>query len=168
MCIRDSLYAVPSPPEVSRTAAGLAADAVQSCLQIGGVGAADVDPLTTAGVHEPEADSVPPLAFETQLLGKGWVRTVGQVTDAGMTQGGEVNPDLVGAPGLEMDLDQGGRPESLDHLVVGDARFAAGQHRELVVVVGVAPDRSVDGALHRIGQSLDKRVVGLVDRALLE
>src|SRR5665811_853544 len=90
---RQSLYAVPSPPEVSRTAAGLAADAVQSGLQIGGVGAAEVDPLTAAGVHEPEADGVQPLAFETKLLGKRWVRAVGQVTDAGMTQGGEVNPD---------------------------------------------------------------------------
>ena len=109
-----------------------------------------------------------PLAFEAEPLGQGRVGTVGQVTDTGMAQGCEVHPDLVGAAGLEMDLHQRGRPERLDDLVVGDARLAAGQHRELVVVVGMAADRGVDRALQRIGQALDEGVVGLVDRALLE
>ncbi len=45
----------------------------------------------------------------------------------------------------------------------------AGVHdRELVVVAGVAADRRVDGADERVGQALHERVVGLVDRALLE
>ena len=115
----QSLYAVPSRPEVSRKAAGLAADAVQGGLQIVRVGAAEVDAFAGAGVYEPEADRVQPLTFESELLGHDGVRTVGQVTDAGMAQRREVNPDLVGSSGLEMDLHEGGRPEGLDDLVVG-------------------------------------------------
>src|SRR5450631_4712085 len=90
--------AVPCPSGRLGPDPGSAADAVQSGLQVLGVGAVEVDPLAAAGVLEAEPDRVQPLAFQAELLGQYRVRAVGQVPDAGMAQGGAVNPDLVGTP----------------------------------------------------------------------
>src|SRR5664280_1445981 len=129
----------------------LAADAVQRGLQILRVRAGEGDPLAAAGVLKPEPDRVKPLALQAEPLGQHGVRAVGQVPNAGMVERREVNPDLMSAPSLEVDLYERGGPKRLNDLVVRDARLAAGYHRELVVVVGVAPDRSVHGAVQRIG-----------------
>src|SRR5665647_1452892 len=145
-----------------------AADAVQRGLQILRVGASEVHPLAATGVLEAEPDRVQPLTFQTELLGQHRVRAIGQVSDAGMVKRGEVNPDLVSTPRLKVDLHERGEPERLNDLVVSDARLAGGYHRELVVVVGVTADRSIDSAVQGIRQALDKGVVRLVDRALLE
>src|ERR1035437_9382655 len=146
----------------------LPADALQRVLQILRVGAGEVDPLTAAGVLKPEPDRVQPLPLQAELLGQHWVRAVGHVAGTGMVKRREVNPDLVGTPSLKVYLHERGGPKRLNDLVVSDACLAAGYHRELVVVVGVAPDRSVDGAGQRVRQALNKRMVGLVDSTLLE
>ena len=77
-----------------------------------------------------------------------------------------MHPDLVGAAGLEVDLEQAGEPVRLERLVVGDAVLAVLLHRELPVGLRVPADRRVDGALERVGVALHQRVVGLVDRAV--
>ena len=71
-------------------------------------------------------------------------------------------------PGLQLDVEQGGRAERLDQVVVRDGRLALGRHRPLVVVLRVPADGRVDGAAHRVRVALDQRVVALVDRALPE
>src|SRR3546814_6140886 len=63
-----------------------------------------------------------------------------------------VHADLVGPPGLEVDVEQRGVPERLDRLVVRDAVTSAGDDRELVGAGGVPVDRRVDGAAHRVGE----------------
>ena len=79
-----------------------------------------------------------------------------------------MHPDLVRATGLEVDLEQAREPVGLEGLVVGDAVSAVAHHRELVVVVRVAPDRRVDRSAQRVRVALDQRVVGLVDGAVTE
>ena len=79
-----------------------------------------------------------------------------------------VHPDLVGATGLEVDLEQRGVAVGLDRLVVGDARLAGGDDGPAVLVLGVPVDGRVDRAAGRVHLALHERVVGLVDRALLE
>ena len=65
----------------------------------------------------------------------------------------------MGAPGLEVDLEERGEAVRLERLVVGDAVPAVGHHRELVVGPRVAPDRGVDGA-GRAGRGGPARVRG--------
>ena len=61
-----------------------------------------------------------------------------------------------------------GGAERLDQVVVRDGGLALGGHGPLVVVVGVAADRGVDGAAHRVRVALDQGVVALVDDPLAE
>ena len=117
-----------------------------------------------AGMREGQAAGVQPLPGQPQPLGQHRVGAVGQVADAGVPDRGHVHPDLVRAAGLEVDIEQRRGPERLDRLVVGDARAAAGDHRELVVGARVPADRGVDGAAARIRMALDERGVALVDR----
>ena len=109
-----------------------------------------------------------PLPAEAQLLGQGRVGAVGQVTDARVLQRGHVHADLVGAAGLELDVEQRRVPEGLDGVVVGDAVAASRHHRELVRRGGMPVDRGVDGAGHRVGMALHQCVVALVDGPLAE
>ena len=62
-----------------------------------------------------------PLALEADPPGQCRVGAVGEVADARVLERGHVHPDLVGAPGLEADLQQGGEAVRLEGLVVGDA-----------------------------------------------
>ena len=83
-------------------------------------------------------------------------------------QGGEVHPDLVGAPGFQLDVEQAGGLVRLDRVVVGDAVPTAFGDRELPVVSAVAADRRVDGSAGRVGVALHQSVIALLDVALLE
>ncbi len=143
-------------------------DDLEGVGQVVGVGRLVLDVLTGVGVLEPEAYGVQPLAGEPQALGEGRVGAVAEVADARVLEGGHVYPDLMGATGLEVDLQQAGEAVRLEGLVVSDAGPAAVEHRELVVGARVARDRGVDGALERVGVALDHRVVDLVDRAVAE
>ena len=100
----------------------LRADPVQGPLQVLGVGAGELHPAPVAGVLEAEPDGVQPLPGQTQPLGERGVGAVGQVADAGVAVGGHVHADLVGAAGLQLDVEQAGGAERLDEVVVGDAR----------------------------------------------
>ena len=71
-------------------------------------------------------------------------------------------------PGLEPDVEQAGRAERLDGLVMGDAVAPAGDDGEFVVGPRMAADRRVDRAARRIGMALHQRAVALVDLALAE
>ena len=79
-----------------------------------------------------------------------------------------VHPDLMGAAGLESDLEQRSAAERLHRLVVGHRVLAGGGHGELPRMGRMAPDRSVDRAGERIGMTLDDRVIDLLDLTLLE
>jgi len=76
-----------------------------------------------------------------------------------------MHADLVGAAGLEVDLEQAGVRERLEGLVVRDARLAAGDDGPAVVGRRVTVDRGVDRALEGIGVALDHREVHLLDGA---
>ena len=69
------------------------------------------------------------------------------------------------APGLEADLEQAGRPERLQRVVVRDARLATGDDRKAERRGRMPVDRRVDRAAQRIRMALDQRVVALVDVA---
>src|SRR5664279_895762 len=85
------------------TAVALPPYAVKRSLKIQRVGTGELDPFASAGVLKPEPDRMQPLALQAQPLGQHRVGAVGQVADTGMTQRGEVHPDLVGTPGLQVD-----------------------------------------------------------------
>ena len=104
----------------------------------------ELDPFAGGRVLEGQPAGVQPLPLETQARRQHRVGAVGQVTDARVPQGAEVHADLVGAPGLEMDLQQRPGAEGLEGLVVGHARFALGHDRPSVVVDRVTVDRGVD------------------------
>ena len=120
------------------------------------------------GCSKPSRTACSHCRLRPRRRGQRRVGAVGQVADARVPQRRHVHPDLVGAPGLQRDLQQAGRPVRLEGLVVGDARLAAGHDGPPVVVARVPVDRRVHGAAQRVRVALDQRVVGLVDRALLE
>src|SRR5215203_3982384 len=74
---------------------------------------------------EAEPGRVQPLPAEAQPGGQRRIGAVGQVPDQRVPDRGQVHPDLVGAAGLQLDVEQAGRPERLQGVVVGDARPAA-------------------------------------------
>ncbi len=96
------------------------------------------------------------------------VGPVGQVPHTRMSDGAHVHPDLMRASRLQVDEEQTRRTERLERLVVRHALFATGGNRPAPVILGVPPDRCVDGASARVGVSLDHGVVDLLDGSLLE
>ena len=140
-------------------------DSVERVLEVIGVGRLELDPVPRARVVEAQAHRVQPLPLQPEPLGQRRIGAVQQVADAGMVQGAQVDADLVGAPGLELDREQAREAVRLERVVVRDARPAVGPHGELEVVLGVPRDRCVDRAGVRIGVALHERVVRLVDRA---
>ncbi len=83
-----------------------------------------------------------------------------------MPQSAHVHADLVGATGLEVDLEQARGGERLQRVVVGDARPTTSHDGPTRVVGRVPVDRRVDRAARRVGVALYERVVDLVDAAL--
>src|SRR3954469_10006419 len=75
-----------------------------------------LDVLPRVGVLEAEAYGVQPLPLEADPPGERGVRAVGQVAHARVLERGHVDPDLVGAPGLEVDLEQAGEAVRLERL----------------------------------------------------
>ena len=85
------------------------------------------------GCSKPRRTACSHCRSRPEALGQGRVGAVGQVADAGVLQRRHVHPDLVGAPGLELHLQQAGEAVRLEGLVVGDAVLAVLAHRELPV-----------------------------------
>ncbi len=119
-------------------------------------------------MRERQPGRVQPLPGQAEPGGERRVRAIGEVADAGVADRRHVNPNLVGAPGLEADVEQAGSAEGLDRLVVRDAVTPARDDGELVVGAGMAADRGVDRPTRRVGMPLHQRPVALVDLALPE
>ena len=130
--------------------------------------AGQLEPLARARVVEPEPHGVQPLPRQPDARRQRRVRAVREVADAGVPRRREVHADLVRPAGLQVHLDQRGRGQHLEHLVVRDRRLAVRDDRELPVRARVPADRGVDGARRRLRVALHERVVDLLDRALLE
>ena len=64
----------------------------------------------SAGCGEGQPDGVQPLPGQPEPGGQRRVGAVGEVADARVPQRREVHPDLVGAAGLQLDVDAGWRP----------------------------------------------------------
>src|SRR3954471_4212664 len=97
-------------------------------------------------MSEGEAVSVKKLTLEAILV----LASIGGVARQGMTDRGEVGADLVGAAGLEADLDVALGGEQLEYLEVGArlARGGAGDGHAMALARGAA-DRRVDRARAR-------------------
>ena len=97
---------------------GLAVEAIE-----GGFGIERVD-VRRSSIHEQEDD----------VLGLGLeVRTINPVAHQRVTDMSQMDPDLVGAPGLQDDLGQARGPEGLERVVVRDRRAPPGHDREPAV-----------------------------------
>src|SRR3546814_14728911 len=80
-----------------------------------------------------------------------------------MTEFGEVNADLVSAPGLQATLEEADAAalEAAQDLVGGLGRAAAvAQHRHFLTIARAAADVAGDGALRRARQAPDAGPVG--------
>src|SRR5262249_51222887 len=117
------------------TASVCVTDDLQGVSEIVGVRRLVLDVLPRVRVleAEPGPGRVQPLPLEPDPPCERRVGAVGQVTDARVLERAHVHPDLVGAAGLEVDLQERGEPMGLEGLVVGHAVTALGHHRELVV-----------------------------------
>src|SRR6516162_3560 len=79
------------------------------------------------------------------------------VAEERMPDRGEVDADLMRAPGLEPAGDEARHRRAVaaavafEHLPMGDRRASAGAHRHLVAHAGMAADRLVDGPRGRSG-----------------
>ncbi len=109
-----------------------------------------------------------PLAFQAKLFRELGVGAVDEVTAARVMQRGEMHPDLMGAAGFQVHVEQAGGHEGFHGVVVGEAVPAVLGHRELPLAAAVTSDRRVDGPAGRIRMSLHQRVIALVDGALFE
>src|SRR3546814_12300605 len=88
-----------------------------------------------------------------------------------MTEFGEVNADLVSAPGLQATLEEADAAalEAAQDLVGGLGRAAAvAQHRHFLTIARAAADVAGDGALRRARQAPDEGPVGALDVARSE
>ena len=92
---------------------------------------------------------------------------VGVVAHDRVADGGEVHPDLVGAPGLERAAQQraAGVGPALDHLVAGARLLAPLADRHLRGGAGGAPERGVDQPGVGLGRTVHERQVDPLDVA---
>jgi hypothetical protein len=129
------------------------------------------------------------LAFGPEMAGLGLeMRAIDAVAQQGMADMGQVHPDLMGAPGLELagelrrDRLAVAADEGFLNLPVGDGLAAALAHRHFLPRIGMPVDRGIDAAAlpvrqvpyegdvaapHRagaavVGELLGQRFVGLV------
>src|SRR5690625_5283084 len=105
-------------------------------------------------MREGQADSVQPLAFQSDSLGKVRIGAVVQIAHTGMAERAHVDTNLVGTAGFQPDVEEARVSMGLDRAVMRDTLPAVGAHGELEVVLVVAGDGGVDGAGMRIGVPL--------------
>jgi len=82
---------------------------------------------------EGEAHRVQPLPMQAQPLGQDRIRTVEQVTHAGVPDRGHVDPDLMRPAGFQPNVGQAGAAERLDGVVMRHTGAAARHHGEPAV-----------------------------------
>src|SRR5262249_47913841 len=84
------------------------------------------------------------------------------VAEERMPDRGEVDADLMGAPGVELAGDQARHRRAIaaavafEHLPMGDRRAPARAHGHLVAHAGMAADRLVDGAARPLRHAPDE------------
>src|SRR5271163_5230449 len=104
-----------------------------------------------------------PLALQSELFRERRVCSIDEVAAARVMQGGEMDPNLMGATGFQMHVEQAGGGEGFQGVVVSEAVPAIFGDGELPLVAVVPTDRCVDRAAGRIRMSLHQRVIALVD-----
>lgn len=98
---------------------------------------------------------------------------VKRVADDGMFEGGKVHANLMRASGVELDFEKSGGTEFPENGPVcaggaGVGRFAGRARRHFDAAFGVAGDREFDPSFCAGEFPLNKREIGLLDRAGLE
>lgn len=96
----------PGEPGGYGAGSGLGSQPFQGLGEVGGVVAGESDAVARRGMVEGQGDGVQPLAGKAQPGGQGGVGPVQEITDTRVPQSGHVDPDLVGAPGLQIDVQQ--------------------------------------------------------------
>src|SRR5260370_37122424 len=95
---------------------------------------------------------------------------IDRVAEERMPDRGEVDADLMRAPGLEPAGNQTRHRRAIaaavafEHLPMGDRRAPAGAHRHLVADAGMAGDRLVDGAARTLRHAPHERQVAAARR----
>ena len=107
-------------------------------------GAVELHHLPGAGVEEPQAHRVEALTLEA---GNGLFGPVHRVPQDRMADVGHVDPDLMGAAGLQPALHIGKAGEPLQYLPMGYGGPAVCHHRHFLAVCGM----SADGRVHSAG-----------------
>ena len=123
-----------------------AAQDLEQVLDIVGGFDFDAEAQAGGGVVEGEEAGVQGLAVDEV----GGV-PVDRVADDGVAEGGHVHADLVGAPGDEVAIEQGGVEEALLDGVLGGGWFAAIDDGHAAGVGAVAPDGGLDAPLEGSG-----------------
>ena len=99
---------------------------------------------------------------------------IGGIADQRMAKMGEMNPDLMGAAGLQAAFDQGSQrprigPEYLQHPVTRARQLAAAsQDRHPLAVERTASDLAFDDPVGRARHAPDHRIVSTLDRVVGE
>jgi len=95
-------------------------------------------------------------------------RAIDRIARDGMTDGIEVDPDLVGPPGDEIELEQRPALEPLANAIASHGWATVRHDRHLRAVLRVAADRRLDAPGRRRDRALHECLVGLLDAARLE
>ena len=136
---------------------------IQRVLQIRRVARLDGRPHMGARMAEFQLHRMQPLAFEPQFLRYHRVRPVHRVSYQRMPDGREVDADLVGSSGFEVDFHQCGFAEAFEYIPMGDRFLAGGGHREAEIGDFRPPDWRFDGRLVFLEIALDERMIGFHD-----
>ena len=75
---------------------------------------------------------------------QGPARSIDFITSDRMANIGHVNPDLVGSPSLQLQLDQTIIPETFQDMETGQGWFPFGCHSLLLAVLVTPPNRRLD------------------------
>ncbi len=155
-----------SPPLVAHSSVWRSTS--RACCRSAGYGLVISTRRPSAGCAKAKRPRMQPLSFQTKPFREHRVGPVGEVPRARVVQCGEVHPNLVGAAGFQLDVEQARGLVGFHCVVMGDAVPAALGDGELPVVTAMPADRRIDGAAGRIRMSLHQCVIALVDGALLE
>lgn len=100
-------------------------------------------------------------------LGKSGAPAIDRIADQRMSDMRHVNPDLMGAAGLQLHFDQGVGRKSLVDAIVSDGGFPIGANRKAFTVTAVASNRKVNRPSPGQG-ALDQRQILAMDGVRLQ
>src|SRR5690606_33014604 len=132
--------------------------------QVGGKRRLDLDGPAALGQAELQVARVQELAGDGDAER---ALAVHLIADDRVADEEHMHPDLVRASRLDLDVQEGGVAEPLQHAEVGHGRAAVGHYRHPLAVARVAADRRVDRAFVLADHPMDQGDVALDDIALL-